>query len=172
MGHTASIATTAARQPVSSPRQAQSGRQEEKRPPFSLRPGARKPVKKALVRKPALSLAASERIAKADAAQLLEKFAERSPLSMGSLRGQLISDSTWKRSEATLGPAASQTIARLAHTLLFATRTWQNEAQAIDWLLGPHAELGGATPFSLLRTESGGREVEYIMAALEYGFSL
>jgi putative toxin-antitoxin system antitoxin component (TIGR02293 family) len=69
-----------------------------------------------------------------------------------------------------LGPAASQTVARLARALTFAIRTWQNEADAIDWLLAPHMELGGATPYSLLRTESGGCAVESVMAALEFGF--
>jgi putative toxin-antitoxin system antitoxin component (TIGR02293 family) len=107
---------------------------------------------------------------KAAALAVFRKFAERSPLPLGVLRAQLIPDATWKRAEDVLGPSASQTFARLVHALEFATRTWQNEADAIDWLLGPHMELGGATPYSLLRTESGGRAVEYVMAALEYGF--
>jgi len=110
------------------------------------------------------------RTSKAEATKLFRKFADRSDLALGKLRAQLIPDSTWKRTQRELGPAASETVARLANALEFATRTWQNEADAIDWLLGPHMELGGATPFSLLRTESGGRAVEYVMAALEYGF--
>jgi putative toxin-antitoxin system antitoxin component (TIGR02293 family) len=111
-----------------------------------------------------------EHATKAEALKLLRKFADRSALPLGTLRAQLIPDSSWKRSETALGPTAVQTIARLSHALAFATRTWKNEADAIDWLLGTHSELGGATPFSLLRTESGGRSVEYLMAALEFGF--
>jgi len=107
---------------------------------------------------------------KADALKLFRKFAERSPIPLGKLRAQLIPDSSWKRAGEGLGATAAETVGRLAYSLAFATRTWHNEADAIDWLLGPHMELGGATPFSLLRTESGGRAVEYIMAALEYGF--
>jgi len=126
----------------------------------------------ATVPRPALHLLAGglPRTTKAEATKLFRKFAERSALPLGKVRVQLIPDSTWKRSQRELGPAASQTIARLQNALAFATRTWQNESDAIDWLLGPHMELGGATPFSLLRTENGGRAVEYVMAALEYGF--
>jgi putative toxin-antitoxin system antitoxin component (TIGR02293 family) len=107
---------------------------------------------------------------KATAIKLFRTFASRSDLPLGVLRAQLIPDATWKRAEDTLGPSASQTVARLAHALEFATRTWQNEADAVDWLLGPHGELGGVSPYSLLRTESGGRTVDSLMAALEYGF--
>ena len=107
---------------------------------------------------------------KAEALKLLHKFAVRSVVPLGRLRAELIPDSSWKRAGDVLRPTASQTIARLASALSFATRTWQNEPDAIDWLLGPHMELGGATPFSMLRTESGGRAVESVMAALEYGF--
>jgi len=42
--------------------------------------------------------------------------------------------------------------------------------QAIEWLNSPHPELQGATPFSLLKTEAGGRAVEGLLAALEFGF--
>ncbi|HEY5329451.1 MAG TPA: antitoxin Xre/MbcA/ParS toxin-binding domain-containing protein [Acidobacteriaceae bacterium] len=111
-------------------------------------------------------------VTKISAGKLFGKIAERSPLPVGTLRAQLIPDSSWKRSTDVLGPAASQTVTRLARVLAFAARTWNSEADAIDWLLGTHMELGGATPYSLLRTESGGRAVENLMAALEYGFAL
>jgi putative toxin-antitoxin system antitoxin component (TIGR02293 family) len=115
-------------------------------------------------------LADPSAMTKSDALKLFRKFANRSPIPLGQLRAELIPDSSWKRATEVLGQTAAQTVARLAHALTFSTRTWQSEADAIDWLLGPHMELDGATPFSMLRTESGGRAVEYIMAALEYGF--
>jgi uncharacterized protein (DUF2384 family) len=31
-------------------------------------------------------------------------------------------------------------------------------------------ELDGVTPYSLIRTEAGGRVVEALLAAIEYGF--
>ncbi len=47
---------------------------------------------------------------------------------------------------------------------------WGNEADAAEWLNNPHPELRGATPYSLLKTEAGGRVVEALLGALEYGF--
>jgi len=38
------------------------------------------------------------------------------------------------------------------------------------WLNSPHNELHSATPLSLLKTESGGRAVEALLSALEFGF--
>jgi len=133
---------------------------------------ARKPSpvrRKIIIRGPQL-LAPTPLATRLEASKLFRKFAERSAIPLGKLRAELIPDSSWKRSGDILRPTAAQTVARLSHALAFATRTWQNEADAIDWLLGPHMELGGATPYSLLRTENGGRAVEHLMAALEYGF--
>jgi putative toxin-antitoxin system antitoxin component (TIGR02293 family) len=110
------------------------------------------------------------RASKATAMTLFRTFSSRSALPLGVLRAQLIPEATWRRAEVTLGPTASQTVTRLNRALEFANRTWHNDADAVDWLLGPHAELQGASPYSLLRTESGGRIVDDLMAALEYGF--
>jgi putative toxin-antitoxin system antitoxin component (TIGR02293 family) len=117
-----------------------------------------------------LSFDAQKGISKASAAHLFERVAATSALPTGKLRAELIPDSSWKRAGKTLGHQASQTAARLDTILAFATRVWGNENDAIQWLINTHPELRGATPFSLLRTEAGGRAVEAILAALEYGF--
>lgn len=113
---------------------------------------------------------ADKGVQKARAARLFKRVAATSPLPMGKLRAELIPDSSWKRAGKTLGPQASQTAARLDHILSFATRVWGDEAAATRWLNRPHLELQGATPISLLRTEAGGRAVEAVLGALEYGF--
>lgn len=118
----------------------------------------------------ALALEAEKGISKDDASRLFERVAVTSPLSMGKLRAELIPDSSWKRAGKTLGQQASQTTARLSHVLSLAERIWGNEADATEWLNNPHAELQGATPLSLLRTEAGGRAVEALLGALEFGF--
>jgi putative toxin-antitoxin system antitoxin component (TIGR02293 family) len=117
-----------------------------------------------------LSFAAQKGIPKERADRLFRRIAAASPLPMGKLRAELIPDSTWKRADKTLGPQASQTVARLEHVLSFATNIWEDEAAAARWLNRPHLELRGATPISLLKTEAGGRAVEAVLAALEYGF--
>ena len=109
-------------------------------------------------------------ISKADAARLFQRVAATSLQPLGKLRAELIPDSSWKRAGKTLGPQASQTIARLGHIVALAERVWGNEADATEWLNSPHPELRSATPFSLLRTEAGGRAVEALLGALEFGF--
>jgi putative toxin-antitoxin system antitoxin component (TIGR02293 family) len=53
-----------------------------------------------------------------------------------------------------------------------AERIWGNKADAALWLNGPHLELEGATPESLLGMEAGLRIVEALMGALEFGFPI
>lgn len=109
-------------------------------------------------------------ISKTQASRLFERVASGSSLPVGRLRAEIIPDSSWKRSGKTLRPSASQTTARLAHILAVAESIWGNEADAAEWLNNPHPELRGATPYSLLKTEAGGRTVEALLGALEYGF--
>lgn len=108
--------------------------------------------------------------AKLEAAKLIGKIAAAASRPLGKVRAELIPDSTWKRAGKTLGPQASQTTARLNHVFEFAQRIWGNERDAAAWLVSPHLELRGATPYSLLRTEGGGRVVEALLGAIEYGF--
>jgi putative toxin-antitoxin system antitoxin component (TIGR02293 family) len=116
------------------------------------------------------ALEAERGIAKSTALRLFERIADASPVPLGRLRAELIPDSSWKRAGKTLGPQASQTAARLGFVLAFADRVWGNGSDAVEWLLGSHAELAGASPYSLLKTEAGGRAVEALLAALEFGF--
>lgn len=113
---------------------------------------------------------AEEGIPKADASLLFKRVACNSSLPAGKLRAKLIPDSSWKRAGKRLGPQASQTTARVNHILSVAQHIWGDEADATAWLNTPHPELQGATPLSLLKTEAGGRAVETLLAALEYGF--
>jgi putative toxin-antitoxin system antitoxin component (TIGR02293 family) len=133
-------------------------------------------VKKAFPPQPTtrrgLSLIASAQhaIPKAKASQLVERIAKGSDLPIGKLRAEIIPDSSWKRSGEILRPTASQTALRLAHVLDMATGIWGNEQDAVTWLNTPHPELHASTPYSLLRTEAGGRAVESVLIALEHGF--
>jgi len=113
---------------------------------------------------------AGDGIAKPVASRLFESIAAVVPRAPGKLRAELIPDSSWKRAPKILGPQASQTTARLGYVLGFAERVWGNHADAVEWLLGPHPELKSASPYSMLKTEAGGRAVESLLAALEYGF--
>lgn len=113
---------------------------------------------------------AEQGIAKSDASRLFQRIATTARVPMGRVRAELIPDSTWKRAGKALGPQASQTAARLRHVLSVADRVWGNDSDATEWLNSPHSELRGATPYSLLKTEAGGRAVEALLGALEFGF--
>ena len=141
-------------------------------PPKRQSATAASPAAKAHVRRGAVGLAleAERGFAKSEATHLFARVAATSRLPTGKLRAELIPDSSWKRARKTLGPQASQTAARLSHILAIAERIWGNEKEATEWLNSPHAELEGATPISLLRTEAGGRAIEALLAALEFGF--
>ncbi len=117
----------------------------------------------------AAALQVEQGFIKAEATDLFERIAATSPLPAGKLRAELIPDSSWKRARKTLGPQASQTAARLRHILAVSERIWGNERDATEWLNSPHPELDGAAPVTLLRTEAGGRAVESLLAALEFG---
>jgi putative toxin-antitoxin system antitoxin component (TIGR02293 family) len=117
-----------------------------------------------------LAFEAGRGFSKASAAKLFQRIAATSSLPAGRVRAELIPDSSWKRARKTLGPQASQSTARLSHVLSIAERVWGNEKDAIEWLTGPHPELQDQTPLSFLRTEAGGRAVEALLGALEFGF--
>lgn len=118
----------------------------------------------------AMAFAADAGVAKPAASRLFARIAASSAVPVGRMRAELIPDSSWKRAGKMLGAQASQTAARLSYVLAMAERVWGNEADAIEWLTSPHAELRGASPFSMLKTEAGGRAVEALLAALEFGF--
>jgi putative toxin-antitoxin system antitoxin component (TIGR02293 family) len=162
---------------------------EAKRAPTQARTPRRRPSAKAeLARGPAsgpvsgpaagpraadpirAAFSADHGIAKSDAARLFQTAGGNSAVALGKLRAELIPDSSWKRAGKTLGPQASQTAARLGYILSFAERVWGNQPDATEWLNTPHAELRGATPYSMLKTEAGGRAVEALLGALEFGF--
>jgi putative toxin-antitoxin system antitoxin component (TIGR02293 family) len=117
-----------------------------------------------------LAFEAQRGFGKADALRLFRKVASVTKEPAGRIRAELIPDSSWKRAGKTLGPQASQAAARLSHVLSLSMRVWGNESDAIEWLNGPHPELRGATPLSFLKTEAGGRAIEALLAALEFGF--
>jgi len=132
--------------------------------------GKKSPATRAETSRISLAFAAERGFRKQDAARLFQRVAATSPLPVGKVRAELIPDSSWKRADKTLGPQASQSVARLSHILSIAQRVWGNERDATEWLNSPHPELRGATPLSFLRTESGARAIEALLGALEFGF--
>lgn len=78
------------------------------------------------------------------------------------------SEATLKRSQV-LSPAASERAERLARVVALAQETFGEPAKVQDWLHRPNLVLGGAAPILLAATDLGARQVEQVLANIEYG---
>ena len=74
-----------------------------------------------------------------------------------------------KRPGATLSPAASDRLYRLAKLYSMAEDVLGSSLGARRWLRAPQPGLGGHRPLDLLKTEVGAREVENLLGRIEYG---
>jgi len=75
-----------------------------------------------------------------------------------------------RKKEGKLSPAESDRFSRLCRiydqTLGFFEG---NKEETMAWLSGPKRALGNRTPFSLIKTDLGTREVEALLGRLTYG---
>ena len=77
------------------------------------------------------------------------------------------SEATLKRSKV-LSPTASERAERLARVVALAHDAFGDPSQAQEWLHRPNAVLGAA-PIVLAVTDLGARQVEQVLANIEYG---
>ena len=77
------------------------------------------------------------------------------------------SEATLKRGEV-LSAAASERAERLARIVALAQDVFADPAKAQDWLHRPNLLLG-ALPILLAATDLGARQVEQVLANIEYG---
>jgi putative toxin-antitoxin system antitoxin component (TIGR02293 family) len=82
---------------------------------------------------------------------------------------QVVPEATWKRRSTHLSPEESQRTERIARVLAAAEYTWNDREDARDWMMRPHPELEGKTPFDAAQTELGARRAEEILNALFFG---
>ena len=68
-----------------------------------------------------------------------------------------------------LSTIASDRLYRLARIFSIASEVLEDEEKAREWLRRKHVGLGGKTPFDLLHTEAGAKEVENLLWRIEYG---
>lgn len=102
----------------------------------------------------------------------LESLRRQLGLSLEQLSDKLgISRATLHRRKASgrLGPDESDRVYRLQRLLKQATAVFGDNQRACEWLSFPQYGLGGAVPLDYARTEVGGREVENLLGAIEYG---
>ena len=77
------------------------------------------------------------------------------------------SEATLKRSQV-LSPAASERAERIARVVALAQEALDSPAKAQEWLHRPNPMLGAA-PIRLAATDLGARQVEQVLANIEYG---
>ena len=84
------------------------------------------------------------------------------------LRDAIVPEATFRR-RVRLSHSESERTERLARIAALAKRIWGEEERARSFLTSPHPLLGGRTPAEAAASELGARQVEDILAAIEYG---
>lgn len=86
------------------------------------------------------------------------------------IRNKIVPRSTLARRGETLSPEESERLERVARVISLAEALWQSEEeQAWKFLNHRHPELGNEAPIDVALTEIGARQVEDLLARIEYG---
>jgi putative toxin-antitoxin system antitoxin component (TIGR02293 family) len=96
------------------------------------------------------------------------RLIETEPAQASELAYSVVPKSSLARRD-TLTPEQSEKTERLARLFLLAEQTLGGQPAARTFLHRPHPELEGRTPLHAAATELGGRAVERILTAIEYG---
>jgi len=135
----------------------------------------KKPARKAAVKNGANGAAPHEVVSKVQAGlnfREVEALRRDLGLPLEQLSAKLgISRATLHRRKATgrLAPDQSDKVVRFARIFQQAKQVFGDDESARQWLNFPQWGLGGAVPLDYARTEVGGREVENLLGAIEYG---
>ena len=63
----------------------------------------------------------------------------------------------------------SDRVLRVIRVLCAAEAIYEDRGRALAWLRNPHARLGGRSPLSLLKTDTGSRIVEELLIQIDEG---
>jgi putative toxin-antitoxin system antitoxin component (TIGR02293 family) len=75
-----------------------------------------------------------------------------------------------RKKAGRLQPDESDRLVRLARVFSGAIGLFDGDADAAqEWMMRPNRGLGGASPFEMVRTEVGAREVERLIGRIEHG---
>ena len=90
------------------------------------------------------------------------------PKAQRAMMHRIVPEATFKRRHDRLSAAESEKTERIARIATLAFGIW-GEEDGRAFLAHPHPMLGGETPLEAAATELGGREVETILRAIEFG---
>jgi putative toxin-antitoxin system antitoxin component (TIGR02293 family) len=81
----------------------------------------------------------------------------------------IVPEATYKRRRDRLTTAESEKTERLARIAALAQQVWGRDEDARAFLVSPHALLGDRSPVAAAATDLGARQVETLLATIEYG---
>ena len=100
---------------------------------------------------------------------LFSHLSERYDVEVQPLRDFVAPRATLKRRRTRLTPTESQRLERLARIVAMTEDVWQDRTAAAEFLRRPHRSLGGRTPLQMATTDLGARQVEELLASIEFG---
>lgn len=101
----------------------------------------------------------------------LEHVAEHvfpEPARRRALIHSVVPESTFRR-RVRLTPVESERAERLARVMAEVYRLWRDKADTREFVTRPHPLLGGRSPLQAAMTNLGLREVEQLLAKIEFG---
>ena len=79
------------------------------------------------------------------------------------------SNTSGKNEQPTKVDQKLERLSRVAHTSILGLKGWEDTENAISWLSRPNQSLNGQIPLVLCETESGKKQVQRVLHALEWG---
>lgn len=110
---------------------------------------------------------AVERGLEVEALERITDYLGRDAGEAARLRHAIVPRTTLRR-RTRLTTEESERTERMARLVVMAEETWEDRESAREFLLSPQPQLGGDRPVELALTELGAREVEELLARLEY----
>jgi putative toxin-antitoxin system antitoxin component (TIGR02293 family) len=111
----------------------------------------------------------AEGLPKTSVKAVFTHLAEHYPIPLQPLRDFVAPPATLKRRRTRLSPTESQRLERLARIVAMTEDVWGDRQSAAEFLARPHPKLGGRTPLEMAATDLGVRQVEELLAAIEFG---
>lgn len=111
----------------------------------------------------------AEGLPKTSVRALFAHLSERYDVELQPLRDFVAPRATLKRRRTRLSPTESQRLERLARIVAMTEEVWQDKTAAAEFLTRPHRALRGRTPLQMATTDLGARQVEELLASIEFG---
>lgn len=111
----------------------------------------------------------AEGLPKPSVRALFSRLSARYDVEVQPLRDFVAPRATLKRRRSRLSPTESQRLERLARIVAMTEEVWRDRTAAAEFLTRPHRGLAGRTPLQMATTDLGARQVEELLASIEFG---